>query len=333
MSILVEKYALPTNPFLPQELDPLKRSEDAELLLPVDGFNKLGTISDTIQTLANANVGALFFLVTGRNGAGRTSAARHILDAYRKTRDLNPERFVVPEVSIRSEDPVETLQRWSAFLVNRIAASPVRMPPNVAQEVMNAAANPARNLSAPVLQGALAPLAATMQKVKGGATFAVHLEDIRNNEMVDSVFDIFDPINTVVVMTVTDYGARQQGTIEHFKDGINERVIEHFKGKDKVKRGALVNLDPIQGAEAKMLILHRWSSVSAESPPFSEAGLEAAFGDKPRTVARVLTLVNDVLTARARLVASPGPWPGNEELGLSDEQLRGYIKDREENSE
>src|SRR5262245_24008167 len=102
------RYGLNDNPFC-MKLKPLEQAQHEQWLVRVDGFKELDEIDNYLKQEA-AQDKPLFFLVTGRNGTGRTCAADYILARYRHYLQIPVDRFIVPDREVNNHDVVDTFQ-------------------------------------------------------------------------------------------------------------------------------------------------------------------------------------------------------------------------------
>lgn len=303
------RYGLEGNPFR-IELKPLAKADHEEMVVQVDGFRKLPEIDDYLKQMASREQ-PLFFLVTGRNGSGRTCVADYILARYRYHRQIPPERFIVPDREVSNHDVYETFQNWMIYLHNELdALRPlVKLEENLLDRIQRT--QPATMEA--VFQG----LMTSIHKVSkaGDAGFGCCLEDVLTYNFINSAFKIFQKTQTICVFTAKDYEEWQKQVIEPF----HQRALGH-----------VIELSPLVGQHVQILVEQRWQQIANSPSPFDAEGLADAFDKKPRTIGRALKIVSKILAIKVPLHIEGGIWPHDETLRLSHKELENFVRTLDE---
>lgn len=301
------RYGLKENPFTPRVLNPLLRPADRDLFVQIDGLSSLPRVDATLRTAVEQKL-ASFFLVTGRNGCGRTSVANYILDRHRELRKIEPKRFLDPQREANNHDDLAIFISWLGYLVTDVYDINVELPDALSKEIDRVERlNP--NMMKPRLRGIITRISSLLVNADPAAGFAVCLEDIRTYQLVATASKIFERSQTVCVFTAQEY------------DNIMRDVIEPFEANFPNADDAVVKLYPLSGRDASVLVEKRWQQISGHENPFDPTGIKQAFGTELRPVGRVLSVVGRLLDLKISDNKSGDPWPQARELYLTREYI------------
>lgn len=306
----LDRYGLRDNPFR-LRLEPLVQSLHEDMVVPVDGFRKLSAIDEYLRQTANQEK-PLFFLVTGRNGTGRTCVADYILARYRHYRQIPAERFIVPHREVDDDYVFQAFQSWLIFLYNGLSdLRPVvkLLDVNLLSKVQAAS----ETTMEAIYQGLMTSLHKVVANQNVG--FGCCLEDVPNYGYISAAFKIFQKTQTVCVFTAKDY---EEG---------RTKIIEPFKQK---AMGQVIELSPLVGQHVKTLVEQRWRQTTQSPSPFDPEGLANAFDIKTWTIARALWLASKILEFKVPLHIDGGQWPQDETLRVSPNELEHYIRTLDE---
>lgn len=306
------RYSLPAHPYdWERELDPLARKGDENLLVRVASYKQLDDIGDLLDKAVKEKRPA-FFLVKGRDGCGRSSAARFIMASYRDRRKIDPERFIIPSVGAGHSDEFVIIKRWMTDLDDEIDRRRIVVQKDLLAEFKSALiqVTPA-SLEATFLSLAR-KLGDELEVQQGG--FAICLEGVIDASVISGVIDIFLKTQTVCVFTMGDY--KNHGVVsEAFDDAV----------KPDQKLNKNLTLAPLRGADVRIVVKERWEKTTNVDIPFDLPGVERIFSDRERSVKRIMYLMDGFLRNGAVKSAGAQAWPDNRELGLQADELAAWL--------
>lgn len=310
------RYGFTENPYLRGELNPLSSATDGELLVRVDGFSKLDELDLALKNAVDQRH-PLFFLVSGKSGSGRSSAANYIMARYCYHRGIDRSRFIIPNRQAAGYDKLAIFKKWFTFLRTAINVKRITLP----QDLKDDFDSYMKNADPDTMEGSFQDLAlrisaelGDLPTPPGPAGFGCCLEDVKTYDIINSALQIFDTVNTICVFTVGDY---EEGKTE---------VIGPFLQKAKSFSGKAIELSLIQGADVLTVVEERWKKVCAHPSPFDAQGIEQAFSDKPRPVAQVLSLMGKAIDMKLVQFPNGPPYPEAEELRFSAIQIAESVK-------
>lgn len=328
MADFLPYYSLEENPFRSESyLDPLLDFEnESKRLIAVDGFDKLGKIDECLEK-NKKNKKTSYFLVTGRSGAGRTSAANYVLARYCQIHNISPQRFVVPK---RDKDenpyqlavgeyPLPIYTKWFLLLYDEIDRAHILEDEVMERELSNATTGLSEENYTSKLRRIVRRLNESLYpdppSKKEPAGFGLCLEDISRYSYIQAALDIFDAARTVCVFSVGAY------------DSYDTYVIKPFKAKfGPDSEPMIIDLGLMNGNDVKRLVEERWRVVSDCESPFDSEGIRREFDDNPRIVGEVLNVLTAVIYGKSTEHIGKPPYPQNKELRISKDDIRRYTK-------
>lgn len=196
------RYAVNTNPFAPGgSLDPFMNPDAAKARLAVDGFKKLDEIRQKMEAGRQQNI-PVFVLISGPQGAGRSSMEYAALDMWRQISNVDVTRFARVRARAKNDSEADLLRDWLADLVvrlNNFEGLPVKA--DRISELESAVGLADVRQMRLKLKVALPHISNEMAKARPsgfeiGATFS----EVRP-KMVDEVCSIFEGLPKVCVLT------------------------------------------------------------------------------------------------------------------------------------
>nr|WP_296064982.1 hypothetical protein [uncultured Actinoplanes sp.] len=294
-------YDLSENPYLPRELDPLLREQDSDLVAMVDGWRNLGTICDYVDEQAKAGEPCLV-LVSGASTTGRTSVANYLLRRWADARNHDPKSMLVLPLHVGHDfedgGPIlHWIGRLKPFITRQTRADgrkPLLQATTATELVTLASERPAN--PGPRLQSVLETVVVDL----GDAwALAGVLEGVSTYAQVALTLQAFDAVDAMMVM-IED---RTKDTTESLAG------VDQLLSDGNARR---VDLDLIGHEEIPELIRKRWQCHRPDGAPspFDEAAIAQVFNQKRRTIAQVLRVFADMLTAKQDVLADKQiRWP------------------------
>ncbi len=285
------RYRLPANPYFPKALDLLNDTDDSKLLLR-QLVSDLQQAQGYVERAADLGETA-FVLVTGGRGTGRTTISNHLLAAYRTRREIEPNKFFVPQRQCKGRDDHAIVINWFQSLYWALRADPaqeltVKEHTLDIDDVLLNGTNVQNPHFYRVNANALMKHATRILRDAHGAGFGVCLEMVEGEDVVNAVFDVFQDAETLVVLSPADTESSRMEVEKAFSDRPTSGQAVTDAAYPSIKLG------PIAGEDAKSLIELRWRAATEEHKrlelPFAAEGVIAAFDAKPRTPGRVLEL-------------------------------------------
>lgn len=313
------RYSLAAHPYdWERELDPLARGSDAELLVHVAGYKELDKVGDLCDR-ALKEKRPVYFFVKGRDGSGRSSAARFIIASYCDRRKLQHERLIVPTVGAEHSDALGILKEWMTELFDEIDNRRITIPDELQRDFADAIKASSLEEGKPKFLKLARRVAEELNSFQAG--FAVCLERVTDGRVVKAVIDILKKTQTVCVFTTGDYKDRVP---------VSEAFDEAVKQEDKLNKN--LTLTPLRGADVRAIVDQRWQKTTKVDNPFDLPGIEQIFDDKERSVKRILYLIERFLSFGAGkwCLGEPG-WPTNKKLGLQVKELAVWLPNLERN--
>jgi hypothetical protein len=311
----LERYGLTDNPFRYGPLDPVQRPEDADMLIAaVDGFKELSVFATRIEEDV-ANGEPSFFLVLGRTGAGRTSVANHLLACYREIRGAPAERFAYVLEDELDHNALVLMKKMTIHVCNAIKPTRFGVRRELIGELRDTQRDAQADTAAAELSGVMADVSQELNASDPPAALGLVIEDVPHYKVLRAVMDVFKDTTAIVVFTVQDYKSVHTDVLNPYRDHV---------GPDRAWRTTL-ELHDIAGAEVTKLVLHRWKAAledpdSDKDPPFVNNAIEVALGNKARSVARIMSVMRDVLEDASK-IGDGKPWPEDRSLAFTPEGL------------
>jgi hypothetical protein len=318
MGAFLERYSLAAHPYdWENKLDPLVRSGDSALLVRVASYKQLDDVGDLCER-AVKELRPVFFLVRGKDGCGRSSAARFIMASYCDHRKIKHENFIVPSIKAGHSDALVILKDWMTELADEMDRRKISIPAGLQQDfddAMNASSLEAGKSKFLRLARRLAE-----ELISSQAGFAVCLEKVTDGRVAKAVIDIFKRTQTVCVFTVGHYENLAE-VVEAFDDEV----------KEDQKLNKNLTLKPLRGTEVRVVVEERWQQTAKIDNPFDLQAIERVFGDKERSVKRVLYLMAKFLALGANRCPNEEGWPANKKLAVQAADLAVWLEAVDQN--
>ncbi|MEU6388093.1 hypothetical protein [Streptomyces sp. NPDC046939] len=307
----IAAYELRGFPYARRELDPMKDDQDLRLWCPVDGWQTAEHVGDFVAERAVARQPALV-VIAGGSGTGRTSLANYLIHRWAAGRASAPDNGFDPAKLIvangRMDDYSAEAQLYDWVLgLYPLAYTKGYEPNESTEEVFDMLTESKPAAMAAALQKALLKLTGDLAS-KGWALAGI-LEDVKKQELLALANRSLRYVDSLLITTVED-------TAGNF-----DAVLNNVGAALDANASQLVRLGELDGPEAREVIVRRWETYAEGALPFDEQAVEDAFGKKRRPVARVLVLMELLLTGKVD-VDQPVRWPDSRLKFSNDEVIR-----------
>jgi hypothetical protein len=291
-------YGLSENPFKPRVLDPLRRPQDAELLVTdIQGFRAFPGLE---ALLAEHGARPVFFLLVGESGTGRTSAANYLIYRWTEHRHIESNRLLVlPSRAGAAAAADDVLYDLLIYMRNEIQASSLWLA-DATDKRLREIEDVRPGSLIPALQNAMRMVNNDLKK-EDNVNVAAVIEQLKGFDLVEKVLQVFRHAETIVVLTADQTETIQRDVVSQ----IDSKLRQEIK---------VVQLFPLHGYDVGTLVEERWKQYSQHSSPFDRAGVIRAFSDNPRTIKRVLEIISMMLEFKQIDFGNLGldPWPASE---------------------
>lgn len=307
-------YGLPLNPFTMSTLNPLINEADRECISQVDGWKNLSAAKELIRQRA-ATDKPVFFVVVGASSTGRSSVANYLVHLWAHERGIDSDAVIVQRRDPGQDGGVYTpetqIMEWAQDLLIHEDIEPqgLEVPTRTRIEELSesstlikfglALRDVDRDLRRPLAGNKVRYLAAILERGKG-------------DDLIRKVKECFKATRAIVIVTVDESSDTENLLMS----------IEQFLMPNE---GLCVNVGPIMGTDVATLIHDRWEAVgSGARNPFDLAVAPEVF-DSPRSIARVMRLLKEMLDTQQDLHDGQRPWPDDPRLAFGESQMRGLL--------
>ena len=308
-------------------LDPLHCATDADLIAFAGGLEHLEPL-ETRLFVSGEKGQVSVVLVCGGAGAGRSSVCNLLLSKYRDGTGIDVERFLMPEREFPSagHDTRQIVKTWMLSLYEKIDDASIEID----DELTSKLEDPSKALAGegdgwvPQARAIVRQASKLLWGLDDRAAFGVCIENVMSQAVVSDLRKVFGASKTCVCITVRDDADEREGITGGFtvvdNEGWEPRDSEDIP---------VVRLRPLNGQAAADVILKRWNSYRPGiETPFKDDDLAAAFDDRGRPAAGVLSTVRAVLTWRGGFGGSD-EWPTDSSLAFSRTDLCNGIANAE----
>lgn len=294
----IAAYELRGFPYARRELDPRKDCNDLDLWCPVDGWQTAEDIGDFVAKQAAARQPALV-VVQGGSGTGRTSLANYLIHRWATGRasapgiGFDPAKLIVANGRMEDYAAEEALWDWVLGLYPQ-AVDKNYEPSAATEEAFNTLVDKKPAAIAAALQTFLRKLTGDLAS-KGWALAGI-LEDVKKQELLALANRSLKYVDSLLITTVEDTVGNLDAVIKNLGSALDSNASR------------VVRLGELDGPEARQVIVRRWETYASGELPFDQQAVEDAFALKRRPVARVLVLMELLLTGKVN-VDQPVRWP------------------------
>ncbi|HEY3472069.1 MAG TPA: hypothetical protein VGL47_43525 [Amycolatopsis sp.] len=307
-------YGLAGHPYARRALNPFTQAQDKDLTCLVDGWRTAAEVGTFLAGRAAAKKPALV-VIAGGSGTGRTSLAHYLIHKWASGREtaagvnFSPGNLAIACGRITGYAEDEQFWKWVLELRPQIEDAGCALN-EVAEEAFDA-------LEAQMPVAMEAALRKTLRKVVNdlyGKQWALAgiIEDVKTRKFVAMATASFKFVDSLLVMTVDD-------TTGNF-----DSVLSNVESALDSEASRLVKLGELDGSEAWEVILTRWTKHTSDPAaplPFTEESIEKGFNGRRRPVARILKLMERLLTLKARNGGDSDRWPHAQHLKFADDEI------------
>jgi hypothetical protein len=220
-------------------------------------------------------------------------------------------------------DKVFIIKKWMGYLRARINQKRLELPDALWQKFQSYLTETKEETLEPDFQDVTGRISAELGRPEVGYGFACCLEDVQDFKIIAAAMEIFETVETVCIFTARDYY------------NVQNDIIAPFNAKAERMGGVTYELNLLSGFDVRKIVETRWKETSACGMkekcvcrnPFDLDGIVEAFNDKPRTIARSLLLVAELLEDRVRNLPAGACWPDDPNLGFSSSHLKLSVPD------
>lgn len=305
-------YGLLRLPYNARVLNPLADTQDLGLLSRVDGWKGVDDVAAFLTERAAARRHALV-VIGGGSGTGRTSLANFLIHAWAQGREASPNvtfdpgKLIVARGRMTDFDAEDQLLKWVLNLLPQ-AQNLGFVPSEPTEKAFDTLLDrPA--VIAPSLQRTLSKLAGDLY-AKEWALAGV-FEDVKRQEVLTLANDSFKFVDSLLVLTVENTAGNFDAVLSNVEEALDSESSK------------VMLLSELDGAEARDVVIDRWRSGSADPQvemPFDEACLQAAFAGRRRPVARVLKLM-ELLLSQKLTYRQRERWPEDKHLAFTETEI------------
>lgn len=300
MTDWIHSYGLGADPFANVALKPTQNPDDANRLARVDGCRG---IDESVARLTAKD--SAFALIIGGSGTGRSSVANFLGYAWHSSVARHREKLLlVDDLNLKSKgyDSKAVVKDAFGWLRYAILGAGHKISPTL-QELFDNVQNGAFDPESPQY----AWLSKTVEdELAEKFKVAFLIEGLRDGKTLAGLVEAFSRMSALLVFVADDV----EPAAGEVRQAFNSLVDRHV--------GDQLGLGPLRGADVAELVGQRWAAAQSNSDvPFDMAAIERIFDANPRSLARALNILGDMLNIRRINVASDAVWPDNPELGLS----------------
>jgi hypothetical protein len=291
------------NPYVSRALDP-RREDDRRMLLQFAGFPRPVDIDGHIESTVT-NERSTAFLLSGREGAGRTTLARTIMHRYVERRDI-AETFHLVTFNDIDHDSRSRAHKILKAIRNTIIRNG-HWEDHREQLMREVPDGDGRGLEELDLQGRAEFLAYYAEKlIAPTMSVGLLIDGVQEDSFMDTLAVVFENVRMVIVVTRDHYNTPDTASAE----GLAQR--ERWQ-----KWAQHVTLPPLTGDGVKVLASSRWDAAAPQlACPFDLDGLRDTFASRQEPVGRALSWLSWLLHWRLVEYEGTDRWPTAEELGL-----------------
>ncbi|MCI4065124.1 ATP-binding protein [Micromonospora sp. R77] len=302
------------NPYIHRELD-ARRADHRCYLLDFDGFPSLDDIDGYIRQRVDEKQPAAF-LVSGREGTGRTTLARRILHQYAEHRGVG-ETFHVVTVNDIDHDSRSRTNRLIKAIRNTVIRNGnwANHRDSLMREVPDGGGPGLEDLDLQSRAEYLNNYAENI--VKPPVHIGLLIDGVQEDAFMDTLAVVFENVQMAVVVTR-----------DHYEGNADTASAERLAQRKRWQRWARsVTLPALSGDSVELLASNRWQIAAPEVEcPFDLEGLRRTFTSRSSPVARVLGWLGFLL--HWRLIAYEGTerWPQAGELSLPGRWIETMVR-------
>lgn len=293
------RYGLKGNPFIPRPLNPRENPEDSNQIARLVKFH-LDDTDGTLQAKIKAGEPA-FFLISGKDGTGRTSIANYILTTYCQSAGYN--QLIFPEIEKLNHNADDVYRDWMLRLLTALDRADIDIGSELYNNISNQVTlqNTPPSLLNSKFQSLVIKLTRAMDPLH--ACLGIYLENIPTLELFDTARDIFRYSHAICVMT------------------ISESVLAGLQKKVQGDHTHIV-LEEIEGADVWEVIEKRWTGYPPN--PFNKNGVIKAFSQRV-PIARAIVLTGKLLMNMLDFNPQGNEWPHAKELEFHEDLIINQI--------
>jgi hypothetical protein len=309
MEEAIQAYRLRGNPFAGEPLNPLHEVGDGHLVAPVDGWKRQGEL-EAFLTARVANGGPAVVIAAGSSGTGRSSLANVAINHWLKQRGTDANKLIVVPWEVDNFDPTDQMWRWGLKIRSVLLQTNSKLSDATEREL--AVLRQAKPAALGASLGDVLQLIVRDLAQEGVALVSV-IEGVNDKSFFTVARDSLEFVNMLVVMTVNRTRATEE-TVLSETSILVDPGLGHF-----------VQLRELSGPDVCALVKWRWQRFSDDDLPFDVDGISSTFDEPPRSLSRVLSLVERLLVLKTNTLPS-GSWPSEPGLFLSAKDIDLYVK-------
>lgn len=275
---------LTDEPFAPVQVDAYDHTVSTDHIA-IDGFCTINQVEQYLQNQAANNATALV-AIAGPTGAGRSLAARYVLEKWRALKNLQPGRLLVPNIFQDIEElhynHFQIFKQWMSLLCED-SLDLQAITPDQYDAIRRAIGNADSDTYATNLRQPAKSCANYLRA--HGSSYALLLENIPSADFLVSPKLMFPTAGVLCVCTIKE----------------NTRLDPTNKGWIPLK------LSSISGPESLDFVSRFWGQHTPNALPFA-GQLQTVFTDRKDTVKRVRTLMSQLLINWLETPPGGEPW-------------------------
>ncbi|WP_203934319.1 hypothetical protein [Virgisporangium ochraceum] len=302
-------YNLVRNPFQNRTLDFARPDDEKLFVREVDGCHGITALEPAMRERARAEQ-PMCVVVMGGSGTGRTTVAHYLVKLWR---GLVTRRNLVVRCEPMPDSDVEVfLTELVLYLRNEIESSGIHLADSTSKLIDSLESLPGKGTIGPKLERVLRNVDTDLKAKDWG--FACVIERAPTGRLLEELKRAFAKTAGLVVVTVDD--------VNPTASEVRAAAKQHLADSGF---GGLLELNVLPGADVRVLIDRRWTTVSPLRNPFDLDGLEEVFSTMQRPIARVLFLLSQMLVYRHGEVAPGAVWPDDDALAFTRDAIRNNL--------
>jgi hypothetical protein len=250
-------------------------SPESPKIVFADGFGALDDIDHYLKTCID-NRKTAFIGVSGQTGTGRSVAGQYVLQRWMALRQVPPARLIAPEIDEMHNDDQALIGEWfikMSTLAKRIAQVPDAVRNDLLAELRQTGAPYAALLN----QHALT-YSDFFRAANPAVAVAICLDDITKAAYLKRCRTIFDDADVLCICTMTSELA--------------------LAANAAASGWTMMELNALQGNDVAAFIEDYWHQYTLNVLPFDLAVVQRAFAQKTLTIAKIRTLMREVLISK-----------------------------------